>query len=247
MLPEEQAMSSESPSEDVQVLAGHQIWLESPKDCQILQRMCLLPGAWERLSKISDGKDRIDNFSWLTDDQPSLNLSNLEKTWEQLADNGFESTDTRLGAQIDERLALLDDDKKILHLFAGLKILREVWESESTSDALVGLLAFSSGSGLAEIALDSTALVIHPGSLTVEFGWKTRYAATFALTVVTRRGRVDSQIADDLVKRLRDRAKGIKASYYFRSDASTSLRQERPDCVPPRAGFYRRWSVRFAD
>lgn len=211
MLPEEQATSGQGPSDDVHVLTGQQIWINRPKDCHTLQRLCLLPGAWERLSQISQGKSRIDNFNWLIDDQSSLNLSNLEKTWEQLTYNGFDSTGTPLSAvQIDERLTLLDDDKKILHLFDGLKILRETWESDSTSDALVGLLAFSSGPGLAEIAIDSAALVIHPGSLTVEFGWKTRYAATFALTLVTRRGRVDSQIADDLVKRLRDRGNWIK-------------------------------------
>jgi hypothetical protein len=215
MATEDRASNDQTQSEEVKVLSGRPVWIDSTNDCYILRHICLLPGAWNILGEISQGKRHIKDFAYVSDDPP-VTLTDVANEWDKLLYGRSPAGKPEVPTEIDSRLASFDDDRKLLHLFGALNILHDVWDrdaqqdKEDKKDGLRGLLVLPSGSGQAEIELDTSGLVIHPGSLAVEFAWKARYAATYVLALVTRRGRVESQIADDIVKRLRERMSGHK-------------------------------------
>lgn len=64
--------------------------------------------------------------------------------------------------------------------------------------------------GKIEISAEDALFVLWPGSLEAVIGWKGAYAANkWLIGFCLRRGRVPSQIADDIVKGLRDRTGGL--------------------------------------
>lgn len=210
MAGEERDERRQPPTDEIKILDGRAIWIDSPSECQILRRICLLPDAWNLLQQISRSDREIDGFTYLVDGKSSLALGDVAAAWDKViyGNVSFSSESEPEQVNVDERLGALGGSN-VLHLFAALGVLHDTWARDDRENGLTGLLMLSGESGSAEIEVNN-GLVMHPGSLIAEMAWKSRYAATYVLALVTRRGRVESQIADDLIKRLRERATAIK-------------------------------------
>ena len=211
---------------EIEILKGKAIWIETVEDCDILRKITVLPNAWSLLSQLGQGTLTKSDLAYLHNVRFKL-LSTVDDHW-----NSFmHETNTSNALKGDDSLAKVDKDSGLIHLLAALRMLHEIWSTDNNRDVLRALLTIPETiGGDVEISTDGAAFIIRPGSLDVLIGWKAAYyASQWIIGLCVRRGRVPSQIADDVVKELRAQAKS--------SGKLPTLRDVQPDEVHGKCGI----------
>ncbi|MEP6620212.1 MAG: hypothetical protein ABJE47_12895 [bacterium] len=190
---------------DISVTLGRAIVLNSPAECQILRRACVLPNAWSRLNDIATAMQSGIPVS-ASDLGQMEQLSPIETSWAELIDG--QMSPLLAWPNVGPTPApALDAGSGLIHLFAALRDLQETWQGDHKVADLQAVLCLPETlGGDAEIVLDDAALVFKPGSVDAFVGWKLAYRGSgWVLGMCMRRGRQPSQIAKDIVNDLRAR------------------------------------------
>jgi len=199
--------AGDAPPPEIQVLQGRPIWLDNTRECEILRRVCILPHAWSLLDQLSRGTLQLEDLAHLSGEE-SQHLRRLGDSWDEVTLGT--TSDGQIGRQsyfLEESLARLDQGSGLIHLCAALKVLEDLWARDIEAKALRAVVVVPNEiGGDAEIVTNDAVLVLQPGSLKIDLGWNAAYLASkWIVGLWIRRGRVPSQIADDIVRRLRDR------------------------------------------
>lgn len=194
----------------LEIKKGRVVWLETVYECSVVRRICVVPDALSLLAGLAAGTLRIDDLRFFRETRLLHDLSAIEKAWDEVIFGEIGSADSPSVPAMEEKLAALDGAGDLVHLFAALGVLRDVWQRDERKETLRGVLVLpETPDGEVEIVADDAVLVLRPGSLEAVVGWKGAYVASkWLVGLGIRRGRVESQIADDIVKNLRDRRTG---------------------------------------
>jgi hypothetical protein len=219
----------ENRSEDnLEIRRGKAIWLEKAEDCTALRRVCVLPHALGMLERLADGTLGTHQLESLRGGRfPELSV--IEQEWDNLIFGAAASSNSppRTTSQIDENLSLLDGQNGLVHLFAALGVLRDVWQRDVRKEMLHAVVTMAeTPDGEVEVVAEDAVLVLRPGSLEAVVGWKGAYVASrWLIGLGLRRGRVPSQIADDIVRTIRDGKAGVRKLPTTREEDPTKVRE----------------------
>lgn len=213
------------------VTRGRLIWITHPQRLGLVRRMCLLPNAWGAFVTLA--RQSVTAVPPAVE-SAVLPLSEVERAWDRLLslDEPQSSGPPRSGAQnLEEQLARLDDGSKLLHLYAALKIVQQLWNNEpEPSDLSLALVLPETPGGEVEYTANDALLAFEPGSLSTYVAWKAVFTGSkWVLALALTRGRVSSQIAKDIVEGLRAAriARGGHALSRVREATKQGLRDKR--------------------
>ena len=65
---------------EIQVLKGRPIWLETIEDCELVQRVCLLPDSWGLLDQLANRSLNVNDLAYLKEERFAA-LSTINNTF----------------------------------------------------------------------------------------------------------------------------------------------------------------------
>jgi hypothetical protein len=181
---------------------GFVVWMDQPSELEALRRLLVLPNARETLRTLAEFPGTERERIWARGSEAYA----IVQAWDRML-GMVEPSTTQGFDRLTAQLSYMDDGSRLLDLYVATKVVLDLWKAEKGENALSLALVMPEDAGTeAEATPDEAALVFVPGSLTVYISYKAILkAAKWGLVFTLKRGRVGSQIAEQLYMDLRQR------------------------------------------